>query len=150
MTPENMSRFPLAVVDAVIASIGEDRTALRISPGAYFFMSQDARDRQVFDYFLKELEQRNLAFLHLGIFDDSMKFDYLDGQASSYIRANYSKTLVGVGSYSPESASSAIAANKFDLIAIGRPFIANPDYVARVRENKKLVEYNADMLTSLL
>ncbi|MFT6900220.1 MAG: N-ethylmaleimide reductase [Colwellia sp.] len=150
MTPENMSRFPLAVIDAVIASIGKDRTALRISPGAYFFMSEDARDRQVFDYFLKELEQRDLAFVHLGIFDDSMVFNSLDGQASSYIRANYNKTFVGVGSYTPESASSAIAANKFDLVAIGRPFIANPDYVARVRENKPLVEYNADMLTSLV
>ena len=33
---ENMSRFPLAVIDAVIARIGQDRTALRVSPGAYF------------------------------------------------------------------------------------------------------------------
>ncbi|MBA6355082.1 MULTISPECIES: alkene reductase [unclassified Colwellia] len=149
-TPENMTRFPLAVVDAVIASIGKDRTALRISPGAYFFMSGDARDRQVFDHLLTELEQRDLAFLHLGIFDDSMVFDYLDGQASSYIRANYTKTLVGVGSYTPDTGSNAIADNKFDLVAIGRPFIANADYVAKVRAGEDLVEYNAEMLTSLI
>jgi len=91
-----------------------------------------------------------LAFLHIGIFDDSMEFDYLDGQASSYVRANYNNTLVGVGSYSAETASSAIDANKFDLIAIGRPFIANPDYVAKIRKNEPLVSYSEEMLTSLV
>jgi 2,4-dienoyl-CoA reductase-like NADH-dependent reductase (Old Yellow Enzyme family) len=149
-TPENMARFPLAVLDAIIHNIGEDRTALRVTPGAYFNMQGDSRDREVFDYLLPELEKRNLAFLHIGIFDDSMTFDYLDGQASSYVRAHYKNTLVGVGSYSAETASKAIEANKFDLIAIGRPFIANPDYVARVRNNEPLVDYSEEMLTSLI
>jgi len=149
-TPENMSRFPLAVMDAIITSIGKDRTALRISPGAYFNMAGDAKDRQVFDYFLREVEQRDIAFLHVGIFDDAMEFDYLEGQASTYIRANYNKTLVGVGSYTPSSANTAIGNNKFDLVAIGRPFIANADYVAKVREGAELIEYNDEMLTSLV
>ncbi len=149
-TPENMARFPLAVVDAIIDRIGQDKTALRVSPGAYFNMAGDSRDRDIFDYLLPELEKRNLAFLHIGIFDDSMEFDYLGGQASSYVRANYNKTLVGVGCYSAEAASSAIQANKFDLIAIGRPFIANPDYVAKIRNKEELVSYTDEMLTSLV
>jgi len=147
---ENMARFPLAVVDAIIDKIGHDRTALRVSPGAYFNMEGDSRDRAVFDYLLPELEKRNLAFLHVGIFDDSMEFDYLGGQASSYVRSKYHNTLVGVGSYSAETASSAIEANKFDLIAIGRPFIANPDYVAKIRKNEALVTYTEEMLSSLV
>ncbi|WDE03438.1 alkene reductase [Thalassomonas viridans] len=149
-TPQNMARFALEVVDAVAGRIGNDRTALRISPGAYFNMAGDSRDRTVFDYLLPELEQRELAFLHIGIFDDSTEFDYLGGRASAYVRANYGKTLVGVGSYSPESASSAIDEDKFDLIAIGRPFIANPDYVARVRGGEALVPYSEDMLATLV
>jgi N-ethylmaleimide reductase len=139
----------LAVVYAVTDAIGNERTALRLSPGAYFNMSGNAKDRQVFDHLLKELEQRDLAFLHVGIFDDAMEFDYLEGQASSYIRANYSKTLVGVGSYTPSTANSAIGNNKFDLVAIGRPFIANADYVAKVRSGSELVEYSDEMLTTL-
>ncbi|ALO33800.1 alkene reductase [Colwellia sp. MT41] len=147
---ENMIRFALEVVDGIIAKIGNDRTALRVSPGAYFNMAGDSRDRQVFDQLLPELEKRDLAFLHIGIFDDSMEFDYLGGKASSYVRANYSKTLVGVGSYTAETASEAINANKFDLIAIGRPFIANPDYVAKIRNKQPLVSYSEEMLTSLV
>jgi len=148
--PENMAKFPLAVVDAIIDRIGEEKTALRVSPGAYFNIAGDSRDRAVFDYFLGELEQRNLAFLHLGIFDDSMEFDYLGGTASSYVRENYKQTLVSVGGYNAETASTAIAENKFDLIAIGRPFIANPDYIEKVRNGSELVEYAEEMLMSLV
>ncbi|GAB3516283.1 alkene reductase [Photobacterium alginatilyticum] len=149
-TPENMARFPLAVVDAVSQQIGADRTALRVSPGAYFNIEGDKRDRQVFDYLLAELEQRELAFLHIGIFDDSMEFDYLGGTASSYVRKQYSKTLVGVGSYSAETGSEAINDNKFDLLAIGRPLIANPDYVEKVKKGQTLVDYSDEMLAELI
>lgn len=149
-TPANMARFPLAVVDAIIERIGNERTALRVSPGAYFNMATDPKDRAVFDYLLPELDKRSLAFLHIGIFDDAMKFDYLGGTASSYVRANYRNTLVGVGSYSAETASEAIENDKFDLIAIGRPFIANPDYVEKIRQGEEIIPYSEDMLTSLV
>ncbi|KLV08453.1 alkene reductase [Photobacterium ganghwense] len=149
-TPENMARFPLAVIDAIADRIGADRTGLRLSPGAYFNMEGDARDRNVSDYLLAELEQRDLAFLHIGIFDDSMEFDYLGGTASAYVRQRYSKTLVGVGSYSAESGSAAIVNNQFDLLAIGRPLIANPDYVAKVKNGEALVEYTDTMLAELV
>ena len=147
---ENMSRFALDVVDTVIERIGNEKTALRVSPGAYVNIIPDNRDRDVFDYLLKQLELRNLAFLHAGIFDDSMQFDYLGGRVSGYLRANYTNTLVGVGCYTPETASVAIAAEQFDLIAIGRPFIANPDYVSRVRQGAELTPYSDQMLSSLL
>lgn len=148
--PQNMVRFPLALVDAVSARIGADRTGLRVSPGAYFNIAPDNRDRAVFDLLLTELEKRDLAYLHLGIFDDSMTFDYLGGTASAYLRANYSKTLVGVGSYSADTGREAIAEDKFDLLAIGRPFIANPDYVAKIKAGDALVAYSDDMLAQLI
>ncbi|MGL4447410.1 MAG: alkene reductase [Shewanella sp.] len=149
-TPANMARFALEVVDAVVAKIGKDRTGLRLSPGAYFNMAPDSRDREVFDYLLPELETRDLAYVHIGIFDDSMEFDYLGGRVSSYVRGHYGQTLVGVGSYTAPMASAAIAANQFDLIAIGRPFIANPDYIARLRSGAELVPYRDDMLATLV
>ena len=149
-TPENMSRFALEVVDAIVQRIGNERTALRVSPGAYFNMAGDSRDREIFDYLVPELEKRDLAFLHIGIFDDAMEFDYLDGRASSYVRRLYNKTLVGVGGFSAETGSVAIAENKFDLLAIGRPFIANPDYIERIRNGQALVEYSDEMLTTLV
>ncbi|WP_153913344.1 alkene reductase [Shewanella sp. TC10] len=149
-TPENMARFAIEVVDAISAKIGSDRTAIRLSPGAYFNMEPDSRDRDVFDYLLAQFELRKLAFIHLGIFDDSMEFDYLDGKASSYLRKHYNQTLVGVGSYTAETGSKAIDDNQFDLLAIGRAFIANPDYVSKVRDGKALTPYEDSMLAELV
>ena len=57
---------------------------------------------------------------------------------------------MGVGSYTAETGSAAITDNKFDLLAIGRPFIANPDYVAKVRDGGELVAYADTMLTELI
>jgi len=148
-TPENMARFPLAAVDAVTDRIGAERTALRLSPAAYFNLKPDARDRQVFDYLLAELDKRQLAYLHEGMFDDSQEFEHLGGRVSDYLRAHYNQTLVGVGGYSAESAADAIEQGRFDLVAIGRPFIANPDYIARVKEAQELVPYSDEMLATL-
>ena len=150
VTPQNMARFPLQIVDAISQRIGGDRTALRLSPGAYVHIDTDTRDRDVFDYLLAELEKRELAYIHGGIFDDSIEFDYLGGRISSYLRDNSSKTLVGVGGYSAETGSEAIANNRFDLLAIGRPLIANPDYVAKVQSGTDLTEYSEEMLAELV
>lgn len=148
-SPENMARFPLGVVDAIVAKIGSERTALRVSPGAYFNMQGHPEDRAVFEYLLAELDKRNLAYLHLGLFDDTMEFDYLGGSATDFVRKHYNKTLMGVGGYSAETGSKAIAQERFDLLAIGRPFIANPDYIAKVKTGEALTEYNDAMLAEL-
>ncbi|MFY2508929.1 alkene reductase [Vibrio pectenicida] len=147
---ENMARFALQVVDAVSDAIGPQRTALRLSPGAYFNMESDPRDKQVFDYLLHALESRELCYLHVGIFDDNMTFDYLGGKVSDYMRAHYSNTLMGVGGFTPETGNAALVAGKFDLLAIGRPLIANPDYVAKVKAGEALIDYSNEMLAKLV
>lgn len=148
--PENMSRFALEVVDAISARIGGDRVGIRLSPGAYVHLTGCAEDRAVFDYLLGKLNDRPLAYIHLGIFDDSLTFDYLGGRASDYLRANYKGNLVGVGNYDAERATAAIEANRFDLVAIGRPLIANPDYLTKVKNGEALVPYSDTMLAELI
>ncbi|ODB36498.1 alkene reductase [Pseudoalteromonas sp. BMB] len=148
-TPENMSRFALEVTDAVADRIGADRVGLRVSPGAYFNMDGDQRDRAVFDFLISALNSRNLAYLHVGIFDDAMEFEYLGGSASAYLRSIYKGTLVGVGSYTAASGAEAIQNQQFDLLAIGRPFIANPDYVEKVKAGQAVKEYDESMLATL-
>lgn len=149
-TPENMSRFALEVIEAVASRVGEHRTALRISPAGYFNMAEDSRDKAVFEYLLAQLEQRALAYVHLGLFDDNMAFESLGGNATDFVRANYSKTLMGVGSYTSQTGSEAIAQQRFDLLAIGRPFIANPDYIAKVKSGAELTPYSDEMLAELV
>ena len=39
--------------------------------------------------------------------------------------------------------------HKFDLIAIGRPLIANPDYISKITNGEELVPYSDEMLAEL-
>jgi len=149
-TPEKMARFPLAVVDAVARAWEPGRTAIRLSPGAYFNMEGDPADQAVFERLLSELNRRGLAYVHAGIFDDAQTFEELGGvSTTAFLREHYDGTLIGCGSYTAESGAEAIALGRFDLLALGRPFIANPDLVARLREDRELEAYDAEMLTTL-
>jgi 2,4-dienoyl-CoA reductase-like NADH-dependent reductase (Old Yellow Enzyme family) len=147
--PENMIQFALKVVDRVIDAAGPDRVAIRLSPGAYFNMDPDPDDGEVFTLLLKALDERGLAYVHEGIFDDSMEFDYLNGRVSQFLRNHYSGVLVGNGSYTPKTGADAIQAGRFDLVSIGQLFIANPDLIQKLSAGIELDAYDAAMLATL-
>jgi len=149
-SPENMARFAVSVVDAVTAAWEPGRVGIRLSPGGYFNIEGDPKDAAVFEYLLARLDERDLAYVHTGIFDDSMTFEELGGAtATEFLRSHYKGTLIACGSYTPETAAAALANEKFDLVAIGRPFIANPDLIDHIRSSADLVPYDAAMLTTL-
>ncbi len=150
-TPEKMSRMVLEVADAVAEKIGPGRVGVRLSPGAFLNLEGDPRDGEVFRYLLPELERRRLAYVHGGIFDDSQRFPQLDDKkVSEFLRAHYQGTLVGNGGYLPDVAATAISEGRFDLVAMGRPFLANPDLMSRLREGEELRSYDVSMLGQLL
>ena len=90
-----------------------------------------------------------MAYVHAAIFDDSMTFDYLDGSVGDFLRRHYEGTVIGNGSYSVESSASAMDGGDFDLVAIGRSFIANPDLIAKIRRGDRITPYDESMLASL-
>ena len=146
--PENMARLVIDILNAVKAVIPEHKIALRLSPQAFFNMEHDDRDKQVFDHLLKSLNNYQLAYVHTGIFEDA-HMDYLGGTVTQYIRRHYHGTVIANGNYSPELAGKAVVRGDADLVAIGRPMIANPDYVAKVRKQSELVSYDESMLLEL-
>lgn len=151
-TPENMSRFALEVVKACGQAIGFERVGLRLSPGAYINeMVMDERDNAVFKYLLTQLNDLNIVYLHTGNFNDSITFPELNNlNMTDFMRQHYRGTLIGCGSYDFDTALDAIENNKFDLIAIGRPFLANPDLIKRYQSQQALIPYEASMLETLL
>lgn len=148
---ENMARFPLQVVKACGEAIGYERVALRLSPGAYLNeIVGDVRDAQVFQFLFKQLESLSIAYLHTGSFDHTKIFPELDNKSMMhFMREYYRGTLVAAGSFDIAAAEYGINAHHFDLAAFGRPFIANPDLVSRLKESKELVKYDVGMLKTL-
>ncbi len=150
-TPENMARFALDVVRACGEAIGYERVGLRLSPGGYLNqIVGDARDAEVFKFLLAELNKLPIAYIHTGNFDDSQKFSELNQMTmTEFMRKHYHGTLIGCGGYSFKQARENIENNLFDLVAIGRPFIANPDLIDRYIHEKPLVPYHNAMLDTL-
>lgn len=150
-SPENMALFALELIDACITEIGQERVGLRLSPGAYLNeIVGDKRDAKVFQYLLEQLNTRNIAYVHTGNFDDSILFPELENKTmTQFMRTHYQGTLIASGGYNLEKATHQIEENSFDLIAIGRPFIANPDLITRVKNKNSLIPYDGEMLKVL-
>lgn len=146
---ENNARFALEVVDTIIARIGNERVGIRLSPGSHVHLQAQSEDVEVFSYLLPQLQQRRLAYVHTGIFDDSTHFDYLGSTATAFLRQHYLGTLIACGGYTPEKAEQWLLEKHCDLVAIGRPFIANSDYVEKVRRGEPLKPFSESLLTTL-
>ena len=104
----------------------------------------------MFNYLFEQLNQRPIAYLHTGNFDHTKLFEECDGLSMThFMRRFYQGTLVATGGYDVTSAGDGVSQHQFDLAAFGRPFIANPDLIARLRDGLPLVQYDAGMLATL-
>jgi 2,4-dienoyl-CoA reductase-like NADH-dependent reductase (Old Yellow Enzyme family) len=147
---EKRARFPLALVDAIAERIGPERVGIRLSPAAYFgLMSHTSGDEEAYVCLLEALNGRGIAYVHTGIIEDAIAYDYLGGTSTHFLRRHYRGTLISNGGYGPLEAADAIAAGAFDVIAFGRLFIANADLVRRIREGAGLNSYSREVLDTL-
>ncbi|CAN7676092.1 N-ethylmaleimide reductase [compost metagenome] len=140
---ENRSRLLLEVVDAVIAEIGASRVAVRLTPMGRFMGMGDDTPEATFGHIVRALSERRMAYLHL--VEPAMvgtdKDDDTDPRWDAIIRqlrAEYRGVLMLAGGYDRDSAEQALADGRADIIAFGRPFIANPDLPARFRNGLPL------------
>ncbi len=145
---ENMARLVFDIIEAVNKEVGVNKIGLRLSPQAYMNMEHDDRDKLVFDYLLNALNKYPLAYVHTGIFEDA-PVDHLGGSVTQYIRKHYRGTVIANGGYDAQTGANVIKQGDADLVAIGRAFIANPDYVEKVKNELPLTQYNEEMLATL-
>lgn len=150
-SPKNMSRFALEIVRSIGDKIGYDKVGIRLSPVGYLNeITPDKRDKDVMQYLLEQLNNLPIAYVHTGAFDDSLSYPELDDLTmTSFIRRYYCGNLIACGGYDINTADSGIINNHYDLVAIGKPFIANPDLMERFVKQKNLVEYDVSMLAEL-
>lgn len=88
--------------------------------------------------------------MHTGNFNDAERFEALnDMTMTAFIRSHYHGIVVAAGGYTIKTANEGALRGDFDLVAIGRPFIANPDLITRLRSNEALIHYDASMLSAL-
>jgi N-ethylmaleimide reductase len=128
---ENRARFVLEVADAVIKAIGKDKVGIRLSAfGVFNDMPAYAAMETDYTYLAHQLNARGLVYIHL-VDHSSMGAPPVPESMKSTFRNVFKGALILSGGYDAVRAESDLAAGKCDLIAVGRPFLANPDLVAR-------------------
>ena len=142
---ENRARLMLEVMRAIVGEIGGGRTAIRLSPVTPANDIVDADPQPLFEYVVRELAQLGLAYIHVieGATGGPREiadrpFDYKALQ-KAYRDAGGKAAWMVNNSYDKPLAEHAIA-DGADLVAFGRPYIANPDLVERLRTNAPLNE----------
>lgn len=141
----NRIRFLLEVTEAVVSVWGGDRVGLRISPASPANDIADSDPQPLFEQAVAALARFDLAFLHVvegatGGARDTGGFDY------AALRRLFKGAYVANNGYDRALAVETIAAGRADFIAFGRPFIANPDLVARLRDDAPLATLDRETL----
>lgn len=128
---ENRARFVLEVAEAVIKAIGREKVGIRLSPfGVFNDMPVYPELEADYTYLARELNARGLLYVHL-VDHSAMGAPPVPDSIKATFRSVFKGALILSGGYDAARAESDLGAGKCDLIAVGRPFLANPDLVAR-------------------
>jgi len=140
----NRYRLLLEVVDAVAGEVAPERIAVRQSPyGLANGMIADPDPLKTYPWLARELNRRGIGFLHI----NCQTADWIHDATHSMmpaLRDAFHGALIACGGFKTADACEAILARGHaDLIAIGKPFISNPDLVERLRRDAPLGKWDS-------
>jgi N-ethylmaleimide reductase len=128
---ENRARFVLEVAEAVMGAIGKDKVGIRLSPfGVFNDMPSYDKMEADYTYLAQQFNDSGLVYVHL-VDHASMGMPPVPDTIKMTFRNEFKRTLILSGGYDAERAASDLVAGKCDLVAVGRPLLANPDLLDR-------------------
>ncbi|WP_373074513.1 alkene reductase [Zeaxanthinibacter enoshimensis] len=144
---ENRTRFFFEVLDAIKKEIPEQQIGARFNPSLHnlFGITMDENTIPTFEYIIKRLNEYELAYIHLSEpFTDVSEIPYAVKEIAKHFRPLYKGTLIINGDFDQEKGNKVIEDGYADLVAFGKPYISNPDLVARFREGIPLTDWDKD------
>ncbi|MGW4725053.1 alkene reductase [Streptomyces sp. S1] len=128
-------RFTVEVVRAVADAIGPERVGVRLAPGLTVNGIEEGDTEDIYPALVAALAPIGPTYLHLVFADpDQPLFQEIRKAWEGTLIAN---PVLGWGGPLPADggrrAAERLLAAGADLISLGRPFLANPDLVARLR-----------------
>lgn len=135
---QNRLRFLREVVQAVADVVGKERLGVRFAP--LFASTEEDRvylglveedPHETYIEAIKVLEQVGIAYVSLAEADWDNAPE-LPETFRNDVRSNFSGKILYAGKYNVERGVRVVKAGWGDLIAFGRPFIANPDLPERI------------------
>ena len=145
-TPEGRNRFALEVAKATADAIGADKVGIRLSPYGVFnatgaFPEVDAQ----FKALAEGLSKLGLLYIHV-LDHSAMGAPAVPAEIKAALRQAFDGPFIAAGGFNHGSAEQVLAAGQADLVAFGKPQLANPDLVARMKTDAPLNAVDMDTL----
>lgn len=139
-TLENRNRFVRETTAAVADVIGKDRTGIRLSPyGVFNDMVPDNTTEEQYTQLAEQLKEIGIAYIHV-VDHSSMGTPPVPQSIKDAIRGSFAGTIILSGGYDAKRAEADLEAGKGNLVAFGRPFIANANLVKRFETGSELTQ----------
>ncbi len=151
---ENRARFLLEVVGAVVKAVGGGKVGIRLSPVTPANDASDPDPQPLFDYVVEKLAAYGLAYIHViegatggdrAFQQGPQPFDYARFKQVYRDAGGEGAWMVNNG-YDRATAEAEVESGRADLVAFGKPFIANPDLVRRLKEDAPLNPLDRDTM----
>jgi N-ethylmaleimide reductase len=135
---EGRNRLAIEIARATVAAIGRERVGIRLSPYGVFNGTGEFPEVQA-QYLVLAGSLSSLGLLYIHLVDHSaMGAPPVPADFKLKLRAGFDGLFILSGGFDHASAEQALRDKRGDLIAFGRPFLANPDLVARMRKDAPL------------
>jgi N-ethylmaleimide reductase len=150
---QNRVRFMSEVLKAMAKVYGAGKVGVRLSPYGRFNDINDENPQAMYEAMLRVAEQSGVRYVHIirprvsG--DEDRTASQADTDVVATARRLFSRTVIAAGGFSPDSAEAELVSGRADLIAFGRPFIGNPDFVKRLRQNVPLSAFDPATLYTI-
>ncbi|RKF19744.1 alkene reductase [Alginatibacterium sediminis] len=128
---DNRLRFLDEVVTAMVSVVGPQRVGVRLAPLTTLNGTVDDDPIETYTAAAKLLNRHNIAYLHIAEadWDDA---PVMSKEFKQAIRDVFDGIIIYAGKYTAERAQQNVLDGFADMIAFGRPFIANPDLPKRI------------------
>jgi len=130
--------FVLEVARQVAAAIGGERVGIRLSPfGVNAGMVAYPEIDETYRKLVPALAATGLQYVHL-VDHSAMGAPPVPAALKLALRKAWPRTFILAGGFDRASAEAALREGRADLVAFGRPFLANPDLVVRLQRGLPL------------
>ncbi len=131
-------RFLLEVARQVAAAIGGGKVGVRLSPyGVNAGMVAYPEIDETYRTLAPALADTGVQYLHL-VDHSAMGAPPVPADLKLALRKAWPRTFILAGGFDRPGAEAALREGRADLVALGRPFLANPDLVARLERGLPL------------
>lgn len=149
-SPAARARFLQELVAAVAGEVGEARVGVRLSPEVDYGDTDDPEICETTLLAAEVLDGLGVAYLHLvesnnsNFLGETQDAPVVDAEFKKHLRSVFGGTIIVATDHDGLSARAALQEGTADAVAFGRPFIANPDLVDRLRHGRPFASSDRD------